>query len=213
MAKAAREQEAAARERAALEARQAEARQAAAAAAKLKAEAEARAASAAKARAEVEAEKARVAAAASVEPSPDSPITAQPTVAPTLGVASTVTSTHSAAHPYGTVPHQRPKPAWRRPSGGSNGAEALGESGVHTNGRVRPSSPPRVLSERARAIHTERASGHAATGAAIGGGAVGGIHTDEAQRAALLEHMRKHGLKVADVLRLCAAIMDDSERI
>ena len=33
------------------------------------------------------------------------------------------------------------------------------------------------------------------------------------QRAALLEHMRKNGLKVADVLRLCASVLDDSERI
>ena len=36
---------------------------------------------------------------------------------------------------------------------------------------------------------------------------------DEAQRAALLEHMRKHGLGVADVLRLCAGMVEDTERI
>ena len=81
------------------------------------------------------------------------------------------------------VPHQKPKPAWRRPSAGGE-----------------------PLSERSRVP----AFGGSSNGAASSGGAP---PSDEAQRTALLEHMRKNGLKVADVLRLCASILDDSERI
>ena len=92
----------------------------------------------------------------------------QQRMAPSLGVS---------VNPYGTVPHQRPKPAWRRPSSsGSNGSSA----GV---GAV--AAAPRGANTTA---------------------------VDEVQRAALVEHMRRNGLKVADVLRLCAAIVDDSER-
>ena len=130
-------------------------------------------------------------------------------------------------------PLQKPKPAWRRPSTSTESARSVAAASASkdaapptetTMDDSSAAAPPLSAAPAAPAVTNGAARASASGSMPVPGAGLAAqakaaaaaqakAAAQETQRAALLSFMTAHGLKVSDVLRLCAGLIDDTDRV